>query len=66
MLIITSIIHVRQSKFNTALIDEDSHKCILNCIHWQTLSELEMKPAVHENFLKDTKAVYSKMLVPSR
>lgn len=41
-------------------IDEDSHERILNCI--QTLSELEATPAVHEIFLKDTKAAYTKML----
>ena len=54
------IIRVMQSKFVTVLIDEDSHKHILNCM--QTLSNLEMKPAVHEIFLKGTKAAYSKML----
>ena len=41
------------------LIDEDSHERILNCI--QTLSELEATPAVHEIFLKDTKAVCTKV-----
>ncbi|KIM72128.1 hypothetical protein PILCRDRAFT_16427 [Piloderma croceum F 1598] len=41
-------------------IDENSHECILNCI--QTLSELEATPAVHDIFLKDTKAVHTKML----
>jgi vesicle coat complex subunit len=56
----TSIIRVGQSKFVTVPIDEDSHERILNCI--QTLSELEEKPAVHEIFLQDTKAAYSKML----
>jgi coatomer subunit beta len=60
MLIMTSIIRVGQSKFVTVPIDEDSHERILNCI--QTLSELEEKPTVHEIFLKDTKAAYSKML----
>ena|ERR1700691_1148825 len=60
MLIMTSIIRVGQSKFVTVPIDEDSHERILNCI--QTLSELEEKPSVHEIFLKDTKAAYSKML----
>ena len=56
----TSIIRVGQSKFVTVPIDEDSHERILNCI--QTLSELEATPAVHEIFLKDTKAAYTKML----
>lgn len=56
----TSIIRVGQSKFVTVPIDEDSHERVLNCI--QTLSELEEKPSVHEIFLKDTKAAYSKML----
>ena len=56
----TSIIRVGQSKFVTVPIDEDSHERILNCI-W-TLSKLEEKPTVHEIFLKDTKAAYSKML----
>ena len=32
----------------------------MNCI--QTLSELESKPPVHQIFLKDTKAAYSKMV----
>lgn len=32
----------------------------MNCI--QTLSELEVKPVVHEIFLSDTKAAYSKMV----
>ncbi|KIM91327.1 hypothetical protein PILCRDRAFT_542 [Piloderma croceum F 1598] len=50
----TSIIRVEQSKFVTVPIDEDSHERILNCI--QTPSELEATPAVHESFLKDTKA----------
>ena len=56
----TSIIRVGQSKFVTVPIDEDSHERILNCI--QTLSELEATPTVHEIFLKDTKAAYTKML----
>ena len=60
MLIMTSVIRVGQSKFVTAPIDEDSNERILNCI--QTLSELGEKPAVHEIFLMDTKAAYSKML----
>ncbi|KAA1471444.1 coatomer beta subunit [Dentipellis sp. KUC8613] len=60
MLIMTSIIRVGQSKFVTVPIDEDSSERILNCI--QTLSELEEKPVVHEVFLKDTKAAYSKMV----
>ncbi|KAG9220316.1 hypothetical protein CCMSSC00406_0006381 [Pleurotus cornucopiae] len=61
MLIMASIIRVGQSKFVTVQIDEDSQERILNCI--QTLSELEEKPAVHDIFLHDTKAAYSKMLV---
>ena len=60
MLIVTSIIHVGQSKFVMVPIDEDSHERILNCI--LTLSELEATPAIHEILLKDTKAVYTKML----
>jgi coatomer subunit beta len=56
----TSVIRVGQSKFVSVPIDEDSQERILTCI--QTLSELEEKPAVHEIFLKDTKAAYSKML----
>lgn len=61
MLIMASIIRVGQSKFVTVQIDEDSQERILNCI--QTLSELEEKSAVHDIFLHDTKAAYSKMLV---
>ncbi|KAG0706699.1 armadillo-type protein [Suillus ampliporus] len=61
MLIMTSIIRVGQSKFVTVPIDEDSNERILNCI--QTLSELQEKAIVHDIFLKDTKAAYSKMLV---
>ena len=60
MLIMASIIRVGQSKFVTVPIDEDSSERIMNCI--QTLSELEDKPIVHEIFLKDTKAAYSKMV----
>ncbi|KAH8094620.1 coatomer protein [Cristinia sonorae] len=60
MLIMASIIRVGQSKFVTVPIDEDSTDRIMNCI--QTLSELENKPVVHEIFLKDTKAAYSKMI----
>jgi len=55
-----SIIRVEQSKFATIPIDEDSHECIHNYI--QILSELEPPPAVHEVFLKDTKAVCTKIL----
>ena len=61
MLIMTSIIRVGQSKFVTVPIDEDSNERILNCI--QTLSDLVDQPAVHEIFLKETKAAYSKMIV---
>jgi len=61
MLIMTSIIRVGQSKFVTVPIDEDSNERILNCI--QTLSEHQGEPIVHDIFLKDTKAAYSKMLV---
>jgi len=60
MLIMTSTIRVGQSKFSSAAIDEDSNERILNCI--QTLSELETKPVVHNIFLSDTKAAYSKMV----
>ena len=60
MLVMTSTIRVGQSKFATAPIDEDSSERILNCI--QTLSELDVKPAVHGIFLSDTKAAYSKMV----
>jgi len=60
MLIMTSTIRVGQSKFSSAPIDEDSNERILNCI--QTLSELEVKPIVHDIFLNDTKAAYSKMV----
>ncbi len=60
MLVMTSTIRVGQSKFTTASIDEDSSERILNCI--QTLSELEVKPVVHNIFLSDTKAAYSKMV----
>ncbi len=60
MLIMASVIRVGQSKFVTAPIDEDSTERIMNCI--QTLSELESKPPVHQIFLKDTKAAYSKMV----
>ncbi|KAL6307672.1 coatomer protein [Sparassis latifolia] len=60
MLIMASIIRVGQSKFVTVPIDEDSSERIMNCI--QTLSELENEPAVHDIFLKNTKAAYSKMV----
>ena len=60
MLVMTSTIRVGQSKFTTAPIDEDSSERILNCI--QTLSELEVKPVVHDIFLSHTKAAYSKMV----
>ncbi|TBU50067.1 coatomer protein [Dichomitus squalens] len=60
MLIMASVIRVGQSKFVTVPIDEDSTERIMSCI--QTLSELESKPPVHEIFLKDTKAAYSKMV----
>ena len=60
MLVMTSIIRVGQSKFATVPIDEDSSERIMNCI--QTLSGLEQKPAVHEIFLHDTRAAFSKML----
>jgi coatomer subunit beta len=61
MLVMASTIRVGQSKFSSAHIDEDSNERILNCI--QTLSELEVKPVVHDIFLSDTKAAYSKMVV---
>jgi vesicle coat complex subunit len=60
MLIMTSIIRIGQSKFVTVQIDEDSNERIMNCI--QTLSELEERPAIHEIFLTDTKAAFSRML----
>jgi coatomer subunit beta len=60
MLVMTSVIRVGQSKFVTVQIDEDSNERIMNCI--QTLSELEVQPAVHEIFLTDTKAAFSRML----
>ena len=55
-----SVIRVGQSKFVTVPIDEDSSERIMSCI--QTLSELESSAAVHQIFLKDTKAAYSKMV----
>ena len=60
MLIMASVIRVGQSKFVTVPIDEDSTERVMNCI--QTLSELESMPPVHQIFLKDTKAAYSKMV----
>lgn len=60
MLIMTSVIRVGQSKFVTIPIDEDSQERIMNCL--QTLSELKIKDAAEEVFLKDTKAAYSKMI----
>jgi coatomer subunit beta len=60
MLIMTSIIRVGQSKFVTVPIDEDSNERIMNCI--QTLSELKGEASIHEVFLDDTKAAYTKML----
>jgi coatomer subunit beta len=60
MLIMTSLIRVGQSKFVTVPIDEDSNERIMNCI--QTLSELKADPYVHEVFLDDTKAAFTKML----
>ena len=55
-----SVIRVGQSKFVTVPIDEDSTERIMNCI--QTLSELESARPVHQIFLHDTKAAYSKMV----
>ncbi|KAI0652316.1 coatomer protein [Trametes meyenii] len=60
MLIMASVIRVGQSKFVTVPIDEDSSERVMDCI--RTLSELETQPAVHEIFLKNTKAAYSKMV----
>ncbi|GJJ13133.1 hypothetical protein Clacol_007383 [Clathrus columnatus] len=60
MLIMTSIIRVGQSKFVTQQIDEDSQERVLNCL--QTLSDLKETDAVHDIFLKDTKAAYAKMV----
>lgn len=56
----TSIIRVGQSNYITVQVDEDSNERIMNCI--QTLSELKAEPSVHEVFLDDTKAAFSKML----
>ena len=56
----TSIIRVGQSKFVTVPIDEDSNERIMNCI--QSLSELKADSYVHEVFLDDTKAAFTKML----
>ncbi|TFK67569.1 Coatomer, beta subunit [Pluteus cervinus] len=60
MLIMTSIVRVGQSKFVTVQIDEDSNERVMNCI--QTLSELQTQRAIHEVFLEESKAAYSKML----
>ncbi len=60
MLIMTSIIRVGQSKFVTVPIDEDSNERIMNCI--QTISELKTEAYIHEVFLDDTKAAFTKML----
>src|SRR6266511_3194062 len=60
MLIMTSIIRVGQSKFVSVQIDEVSNERIMNCI--QTLSELKTEPIVHEVFLDNTKAAFSKRL----
>lgn len=60
MLIMTSVIRVGQSKFVTVQIDEDSNERIMNCL--QILSEVEQQPALHEIFLADTKAAFSRML----
>jgi coatomer subunit beta len=60
MLVMTSIIRVGQSKFVSVPIDEDSNERIMNCI--QTLSELKTEACVHEIFLDDTKAAFTKML----
>lgn len=56
----TSLIRVGQSKFVAIPIDEDSSERIMTCI--QTLSDLTTETAVHDVFLEDTKAAYSKML----
>jgi len=62
MLIMTSIIRVRQSQSVTVTVslDEGSHEHILNCIH--ILNEMEVTPCAQEIFSKDAKAAYSKML----
>jgi vesicle coat complex subunit len=46
-MIMMSIIRVRQSKFVTVQINEDSNERIMNCI--KTLSELESEHAGQEN-----------------
>jgi coatomer subunit beta len=56
----TSIIRVRQSKFVTVQIDEDSNERIMNWI--KALSELESERAVQEILLADTKTAFSRML----
>lgn len=60
MLVMASVIRVGQSKYVTHPIDEDSQERIMDCI--KTLSELKDQRAVHDAFLKDTKAAYGKML----
>nr|ODN92299.1 coatomer beta subunit [Cryptococcus depauperatus CBS 7855] len=60
ILIMTSIIRVGQSKFSAVLIDEDAEERIMNCI--ETLAELQTNKALHEVFLRDTKAAYAKMV----
>jgi vesicle coat complex subunit len=60
MLIMVSIIRAGQSNFVSVPIDEDSNERIMNCI--QTLSELEQKGIIHDIFLRDTQAAYTKML----
>ncbi|UOH82927.1 hypothetical protein LQV05_005640 [Cryptococcus neoformans] len=60
ILIMTSVIRVGQSKFAAVPIDEDAEERIMNCI--ETLAELQGSKALHQVFLKDTKAAYAKMV----
>ncbi|WVQ77730.1 hypothetical protein IAR50_007420 [Cryptococcus sp. DSM 104548] len=60
ILIMTSVIRVGQSKFSAVPIDEDAEERIMNCI--ETLAQLQGNKALHEVFLKDTKAAYAKMV----
>ncbi|KAL0247175.1 hypothetical protein I308_104210 [Cryptococcus tetragattii IND107] len=60
ILIMTSVIRVGQSKFAAVPIDEDAEERIMNCI--ETLAELQGSKALHQVFLRDTKAAYAKMV----
>ncbi len=62
MLIMSSILHVGQSKFVTMPIDPDSADRIWNCI--RTIGEaMSNGEPVEDVFLRDTKAAYSKMIL---